>query len=898
MTLPKIDVQQRRLSQLRNDMESGKLQVPRFQREFVWPLTKTRALLDSMYKEFPIGTFFLWRAPADSPHLIRSLEELGIPEPKPGSEVWYILDGQQRLTSLYVTLAGYKVGSRDYGRISIDLETATCYDQNQEDGFDEDIFVYRSADNRRYVAVRDLVGERHFDIYDDIPGEWRKAFRKAHNILQETYPFSVVWIQEQELGEAIEIFQRINQAGQRLSRYDLICANVWRDDFDFRKRVELVNKNFRQSGFGSLHSTIYTQTFSLILKDRCTTVAELSLQTNEILRVWERAIRSLQLAVDFAVHNLGVKRAEYLPYRGLLVVLAYYFYHAPSSALSIREREALWNYFWRITLSERYGSTSPSRMAEDAEKLRPVMKGEETSFDYPSAVTTETVARVKMSSTGSALRNAFICMLSLKQPRSLKDGSPVNLADDFFSNLKQAERHHIFPVGYLKSQGWPANSVHQVPNFCFIPADLNREIGSRPPADYLGEYQRENPNFAVAADSHLLPVDGNAAVWNNDFGAFLNERAQRVAEELNRLVDARPDEFVHPQDAVPEGVLGEVDLMEIRLRDFIDHRLTAVLGPHYWDQAIPEKVDKRVQAGIRRRLAEHPYEDLDEFTAPRRKLDFCIVHDYGEIVLADWTQFEDVFHSKDAFERHLHAYRTLRNCVAHNREPTDIEQKNGEAAILWLGRVLDLYDEEVSTYSEADEENDDDLTQAPTIAGSAAPQDADIVEAPETGEVLAPVLGVPGRRPSQALQSVLEEIRPNLPEEAASRLVHFLERIIEWDWQIAQQTLGVAFRARALRTPRPSDPPKPMRTTVFFLRPGTRNNPHLVFPIAQPWVMWEGLDLAPFMDRLRALDCVQGWEEEVNLFLQENHSAEMFETLYLIVRDLVADMEQSLDKNG
>src|SRR5215207_3532924 len=99
MQLPKIDVQRDSLASILMNMKTGALQVPRFQRDFVWPLTKTRALLDSMYKEFPIGTFFLWRAPEGSPPLYRPLDELGIPGPQPGAKVSYILDGQQRLSS-------------------------------------------------------------------------------------------------------------------------------------------------------------------------------------------------------------------------------------------------------------------------------------------------------------------------------------------------------------------------------------------------------------------------------------------------------------------------------------------------------------------------------------------------------------------------------------------------------------------------------------------------------------------------------------------------------------------------------------------------------------------------------------------------------------------------------
>jgi len=686
-------------------MEAGKLQVPRFQRDFVWPLTKTRALLDSMYKEFPIGSFFLWHAPPGSPPLSRPLEDLGIPAPKPGSEVTYILDGQQRLASLYAVINGVKLGSRDYGRVCIDLETATKCDQTKDEGFDESIFVYRNADNQRYVAVRDLVGRNHLTIYNAIPQEWQLAFNKAYNLFTTTYPLSVVWIQEQELGDAIEIFQRINQAGKRLSRYDLVCANVWTEDFDFRKRVAHLNQRFAQDGFGALHETVYTQAFSLTLKDRCTTAAELSLQTDEILQSWDRVVRALQLAVDFVTNNLGVKRSDYLPYRGILVVLAYYFYHAPSSALSAQERKALWNWFWCVTLSERYGSTSPSRMAEDAQKLRPLIDEEEVSFDYPSKVTPETVGRTKMTSTSSALRNAFICMLALKQPKNLKDGSPVNLADDFFSNLKKAERHHIFPVGYLKSSGFES-LVHRLPNFCFIPSDLNREIGSQEPAKYLTQYQKDNPQFAAAADSHLLPVTPGAAVWNNDFELFRSERAQLIADELNRFIDSKPDEFVEKVAAEPEGLdIGpRVDLLEIRLRNFIDHRLTAVVGLHYWKRTMPGDVITTVKQLVAERLSRHPYEDPSQFALGRRRLDFCDVSHYEKIILKNWAQFEDLFQRKNEFQRHIAAYRALRNCVQHNRQSSDIEQQLGEAAMTWLERILDQYEQEALAPSEEDEE--------------------------------------------------------------------------------------------------------------------------------------------------------------------------------------------------
>lgn len=706
MQLPKIVVQPQSLAAILTSMKTGDLQIPRFQREFVWPISKTRALLDSMYKEFPIGTFFLWKAPDGIPPLSRPLKELGIPGPQPGARVSYILDGQQRLTSLYCVVNGIDIDSKEYGKICINLEAATEFDANKEEDFNKDIFVYRSSDNKQYIAVKDLTGMNALSLYDGVPPQWKPAFNKAYTLFQ-TYPFSVVFIQEQTLADAIVIFQRINQAGQRLSRYDLVCANVWRDDFDFRKHVSEANKFFDQHGFGELDETIFTQTFALVLHDACSTVAELSLQTDEVKKAWKDVIRALGLAVDFVVNNLGVKKAAFLPYRGQLVVLAYFFYHRGTGAISANEREMLWDWFWRVTLSERYSSTSPTRMAEDARKMRGFLEGELPRFNYPLTATVDEVLRTKMSSTTSALRNGVLCMLALKQPRNFKDNSPVNLSDSFFSDLKQPERHHIFPVGYLKAHSINPNQVNLLANFCFIPSDLNKEIGARAPHEYLQQYKTENPNFDSAVQSHLIPIDKDSVVWKKDpsaFAVFLQERAKLLADELAKLVNDGPIGNLPAADPGTVEPHSDVDILEVQIRDFIDARLTAVAGINYWKKTMPGDVVVFVKERITSHLSHHPYLDALEYNSGRARLDFCDVSHYDKIIMKNWDVFGEVFQRKDDFQTHMNAFRNLRNCIQHNRKPTQVEQKNGEAAILWIRGALDKFD---ASSSSIDLENGD-----------------------------------------------------------------------------------------------------------------------------------------------------------------------------------------------
>ena len=691
MQLPKIDVRRESLATILNEIRSGSLQVPRFQREFVWTLAKTRDLLDSLYKEFPIGTFFLWRAPDGIPPLSRPLNELGIQKPAPGTHVSYILDGQQRLTSLYCVVNGIRIDSRDYGHISIDLDAATRFDKNKDEDFNDAIFVSRLPDNKRYVTVRDLLGANALIMIENIPVEWKPAFHKIYNIFQ-TYPFSVVWIQEQTLADAIVIFQRINQAGQRLSRYDLVCANIWREDFDFRKQVSEVNHALERKGFGLIDETIFTQAFALILSNQCTTLAELSLETEQVKTEWENVTRALELAIEFSANNLGVKKAEYLPYRGQLVVLAYYFYHRKGSSISAKEREMLWNWFWRVVLNERYSSTSPMKMAEDATKMRGFMKGEEAVFNYPPAITLDEILRTKMGSASSALRNGVLCMLALKQPCNFKDNSPINLSDNFFSNLKQAERHHIFPVSYLKKLGIETGKVNLLPNFCFIPADLNKEISSRGPHDYFAQYRQENPAFESTIETHLIPTSADSPIWSKEasaFDAFLKIRAQSLLNELEKLVNTGSVGLKPAKEQVTP--LSDVDVLEVRIRDFIDERLTAIQGKHYWKTSMPGDVITHVKERLENHLSKHPYLDASDFANGRAHLDFCDVSHYEKIIFKNWDMFSDYFVQKPVITTHFNAFRELRNCIQHNRKPNAVEEKNGEAAMIWLNGVFDKY---------------------------------------------------------------------------------------------------------------------------------------------------------------------------------------------------------------
>lgn len=194
----KIRVMPDSLSNLIVAVQKGEYRIPQFQREYVWEKTKVMSLFDSIYKEFPIGSFFLWKAGREHNHLFRHSIDLNIPPIEEDESVSFILDGQQRITSLYVTLKGVATNDTDYSRICFDLK--------------EEKFTYREHDNNRYMRVCDIWGPQALKMSRQIDVRYTDAFDRCYQALK-TYPISIVEVRDKDLPAVCNIFQRINQGG-------------------------------------------------------------------------------------------------------------------------------------------------------------------------------------------------------------------------------------------------------------------------------------------------------------------------------------------------------------------------------------------------------------------------------------------------------------------------------------------------------------------------------------------------------------------------------------------------------------------------------------------------------------------------------------------------------------
>jgi len=181
--------------------DKGTIKVPHFQRDYVWERTRVAKLFDSIYNGFPIGSITLWFAPPEFRHLYKDLPVLEFPDPGQMDQVKMILDGQQRLTSLYVSAFGLKVAEadkapKDFKKICFDLENRIFFVAKRGEDRKTTISVWRLFNNRGYQ-----------EVYDTLPANKRDSLSDCRDrILQ--YPLSVIEVQDMHLEDAIVIFER------------------------------------------------------------------------------------------------------------------------------------------------------------------------------------------------------------------------------------------------------------------------------------------------------------------------------------------------------------------------------------------------------------------------------------------------------------------------------------------------------------------------------------------------------------------------------------------------------------------------------------------------------------------------------------------------------------------
>jgi Protein of unknown function DUF262 len=306
---------------LLSQIENGTIKIPQFQRDFVWSRAKSAALLDSIVKGYPVGTFIFWHTNEQ----LRTVGSIGNKKfkDKPGADYFdYVLDGQQRLTSLYASVKGIAVTRAngkvdDFSQIWIDL------DANEHDDI---ITIDLSDEDRTYIALTELLSGQLLTLGTKFDSQYHPKLQRYVNAFT-TYSFPVVSVRDAEIDVATEIFTRINVGGKPLTPFEIVVAKTYdeRRKFDLANKYALLKAKLNKHEYDIAEMTPL-QLIALLAKGDCRRQAILKLDKATVIKLWDPVEDAIEQSFDHFKAVYGVRVSQLLPYGGMVIPFAYFFH--------------------------------------------------------------------------------------------------------------------------------------------------------------------------------------------------------------------------------------------------------------------------------------------------------------------------------------------------------------------------------------------------------------------------------------------------------------------------------------------------------------------------------------------------------------------------------------------
>ncbi len=564
------------LNKLIQDIEIGEIGLPEIQRPFVWPNTKVRDLFDSMYKGFPVGYLLFWANGIGNGH-----RQIGT-NTKQKVPRLLIVDGQQRLTSLFAVLKGLPVVRSDYTRGPIQIafrprdqkfEVADAAVRRDPE-FISNISELWAGNLSRNRFVRQFVHK--LDAYrvltEDEEDDLIEAIDRLYDL--QNYPFTALELSATVDEEQVaDVFVRINSQGVTLNQADFILTlmSVFWDDG--RAALERFCREARQptSGMASpfnhfirpdpdqmlrvdvglgFHRARLRHVYS-ILRGKDLETETFSEERREeqfgILQASQEQVLDLQNWHEF--HKCLVcagYRSEQMVSSQTALLYTYVFYLIGRQEFHVDHyslRNAIARWFFMVSLTGRYTGSPETVMEQDLARLRGLSSADEFvqvldrvidgtfTEDYWKITLPEALAT---SSARSPSLFAYYAALNLLDAKVLFSQMKVSELMDPALRARRSsiERHHLYPKAYLEKMGYESTrDRNQIANYALVEWADNIDIKDKPPSTYYPDYAAR---FDTAELNKMLYWHALAPNWADmDYEAFLEDRRTRIANVIN-----------------------------------------------------------------------------------------------------------------------------------------------------------------------------------------------------------------------------------------------------------------------------------------------------------------------------------------------------------------------------
>ncbi len=511
-------------------VDGGDIALPEFQRGYVWNREQVRGLMRSFYLGYPVGSLLVWETS------VGSTVARGGANAVVGGSAHLLLDGQQRITSLYGIIRGHP----------------PAFFEGDEKAFlglhfhlDDEMFEFyapaKMSGDPRWVRVTELmqtgvggpVIERILqrpELSAQLPVYLGRLNRIAQ-IKEVDLHVDEVTGEDKTIDVVVDIFNRVNSGGSKLSKGDLALAKVCADWPPARQRLRELLGHWSHAGFDFTLDWLLRVTTTII-----TNQAMFSGLRDVDAGKFEEGVSKAGEAVDYLLNllsaRLGIDHDRVLGGRYAFPVMARYVIDRPTTAKDPLDQGKLLYWYLHSSIWGRFAGSTETVLNQDLTAM------DAGGLDQLIAVLEQSRGDLTVRPSdfaGTTLGARFYPLLYVltrtHQSRDLA-AAGLELRKGLLGKLSHLEVHHIFPKAVLYDQGYERGEVNAVANLCFLTQEANLEISDREPRDYFSVAEEKFPG---ALESQWIPTDRELRSVSR-YRDFLEARRELLTKVSNSFL--------------------------------------------------------------------------------------------------------------------------------------------------------------------------------------------------------------------------------------------------------------------------------------------------------------------------------------------------------------------------
>lgn len=521
------------LNILLSQIDMGSVALPEFQRGYVWNREQVRSLMASLYRNHPVGSLLVWETQTEQ----AQAQARGDGQLSAGT-VKLLLDGQQRITSLYGIIRGKAPEFFDGNAAAF----TGLYFNLEEETFSF-YMPTRMKDDPLWISVTDLLQNgvgafiQPFAADPDYAAklsEYINRLTAIDSIKKREFHIEEVTGADKTVDEVVEIFNKVNSGGTKLSKGDLALARICAAWPQAREALKQPLQRWQKAGFHfKLDWLLRCITAVLTNESSFSALKDVSVERfQKGLAATERSVDTL---LNIIAGRLGLDHGRVLASVNAFPVMVRYLDQRDGHFADGKERDQMLHWYIHTILWGRYSGSVESVLRQDLAAI----EGQSGSIAQLTEQLRQNRGDLRIQPSdfaGSNVSNRFYPLLYLlTRVGSARDwADDIPLSKHLLGRNSSLEIHHIFPKSKLYAHGYKRAEVNAIANFTFLTKATNLEVSNQDPTDYFARYEAKHPG---TLSSHWIPADIALREYNN-YPQFLSERRELLANAANNFLDS------------------------------------------------------------------------------------------------------------------------------------------------------------------------------------------------------------------------------------------------------------------------------------------------------------------------------------------------------------------------